>query len=514
MNAIFARLAYAVLSPVTWLLHVSGIVSGPLALRGFENIRWTLGRLGVWIRFQSASRHVPAYARMLRRDGLRRPRARLGIADIPAMDKETYVKAYTIEARCVGGRFPRHGLMLDESSGSSGMPTNWVRGVAERNANRRSLKFGVRNRLGTKDLFFINAFALGPWATGINLTLSMAQWTRIKTVGPDISKIEHTLQQFGTHHHYVIIGYPPFLKQLVDRASINWTRYNVSMLYGGEGMSESMRRYLLDRGIGRVYGSYGASDLELNMAAETDFTIALRRLLESRPDVAERVLEHHGAMPMIFQFNPADFFFETNEEGELFVTICRPRYVAPKIRYNIHDVGHVLRMPRLRELLAECGVAADDLGADALDLPLLFHYGRSDSTVAYYGCKIPPADVQEALFRQPALASGVDAFQLRTYDDEEGDKRLEIALEITDVALSFRAGHWTRVLYDALAEVNQDFRESRRMVPPGKEPTLEMHDAGEGPFAGADIRIKRSYVRIGASMDQSASLPEALTGRA
>ena len=490
-----ARFAYAVLSPISWALHVSGLCSGPLALRGFEQIRWQLGRLGVWVRFQSAARNVPAYAALLERDGIKRPKSMIGLRSIPAMDKNNYVKAFSLESRCVGGRFPSSGMMIDESSGSSGLAMNWVRGVAERDANRRTLRFGLRHRLGSEPLFFLNAFALGPWATGINLTLSLAQWTWIKTVGPDLKKIENTLLQFGMAHHYVIMGYPPFLKQLVDRAQLDWSQYRVSMLYGGEGMSESMRRYLQAKGIARVYGSYGASDLELNIAAETDFTIALRRTLEQRPELATRVLQHAGAMPMIFQFNPADFFFETNGEGELLVTICRPRYVSPKIRYNIHDVGHVLRMPHLLQLLSESGVTLADLDRNALDLPLLFHYGRSDASVAYYGCKIPPADVQEALFRQPALAVVVDAFQLRTYDDADGDKRLVLSLEITAGALPEGAEHWSKVLFDTLADVNQDFRESRRMVSAGKEPALELFDVGCGPFAGADIRIKRNYVR-------------------
>lgn len=492
-KAAVARGTYAILSPISWLLHVSGFCSGPLALRGFERFRWQMGRLGVWIRFQSAARNVPAYTELLKRNGIRAAKSTIGIAGIPAMDKATYVTAFPIESRCVGGRFPSTGVMVDESSGSSGLPTNWVRGVAERNANRRTLRFGLRHRLGDGPLFFLNAFALGPWATGVNLTLSLAQWTRIKTVGPDLSKIENTLRQFGTGHHYVIMGYPPFLKQLVDRVDIDWKLYRVSMLYGGEGMSESMRRYLQTKGIQRVYGSYGASDLELNIAAETGLTIALRRLLEERPEIAARVLKHSGATPMIFQFNPADFFFETNGNGELLVTICRPRYVAPKIRYNIHDLGHVMRFPELRRLLLENGLGLADLEENALDLPLLFHYGRSDATVAYYGCKISPADVQEALFRHPELANGVDSFQLRTFEDEVGDKRMVLALEVT--ASELKTGNdLSRALFNTLAEINQDFRESRRMVSAGKEPKIELFDVGTGPFAGADIRIKRNYI--------------------
>jgi phenylacetate-CoA ligase len=260
-------------------------------------------------------------------------------------------------------------------------------------------------------------------------------------------------------------------------------------------MSESMRKYLLAKGIGRVYGSYGASDLELNIAAETDLTIRLRQLIEGRPTLAARLTKHAGATPMIFQFNPADFFFETNQSGELLVTICRPRYVAPKIRYNIHDVGHVLRVPELRKILAAEGLSIEDLGAGALDLPLLFHYGRSDASVAYYGCKISPADVQEALFRSPDLAAGIDAFQLRTYEDEAGDKRLTLSLEMTRAADEGTVRRSSGRLWDTLAEVNQDFRESRRMVPVGKPPMLELFASGAGPFGDADIRIKRNYVR-------------------
>ena len=105
-----ARLAYAAFSPISWLLHVIGVCSGPLAVRGFERIRWQLGRLGVWVRCQAAARHVPAYAALLERDGVRRPKATIGLADIPTMNKANYVNAFSlepyipVEARC--GQLP------------------------------------------------------------------------------------------------------------------------------------------------------------------------------------------------------------------------------------------------------------------------------------------------------------------------------------------------------------------------------------------------------------------------
>ena len=494
-----ARLAAAL---VLRVLHDGGLCAGVLALPGpgFEALRWRVGRMGAWARFRLARARVPAYRAFLREKagGL----SLSGFEAIPATDKENYVKVFPLEARCVNGRLPDGGVMIDESAGSSGMPMNWARGEKERAANRRAVGHGIRHAIGRERLFVLNAFALGPWATGVNVVFSLIRTCWVKALGPDVAKIENTLLQFGPGHHYVILGYPPFLKNLVYRARLDWKQYRVSMIFGGEGMSESMRGYLRDKGIGKIYGSYGASDLDIHMAFETDFTIALRHALAARPALAGRLLRHSGALPMIFQYNPAEFFLESSAAGEILATLCRPGGLAPKIRYNIHDLGHVMRFPELRRLLREEGVVLEEANG-ALDLPLLFHYGRADLSVTYFGCKIPPADVQESLFRTPELARAVDAFQLSVFEDAERDKRLVVHLEVLRVeadAASLPEGeaHWGERLFETLAQVNQDFRESRRMAPPGKEPRVEFHAPGTGPFAGSDARIKRNYVRQGA----------------
>ena len=45
---------------------------------------------------------------------------------------QNYVKKYSIEERCYDGRIPAAGVVIDESSGSSGVPNNWVRSAEER----------------------------------------------------------------------------------------------------------------------------------------------------------------------------------------------------------------------------------------------------------------------------------------------------------------------------------------------------------------------------------------------
>ena len=471
-----------------------------LFLPHMEAVRWQLGKLKALAVFEEARRHTPAYRQFLAEHPFGRIRFRGLLPDltrVPVMDKENYVKRFSIGARCRGGQVPTHGVIVDESSGSSGVPTNWVRGQAERLANKRMLEFGLTRLLGNGPHFIINAFAMGPWATGVNITMGLTDISMLKSTGPDVPKIANTLQFFGPGHRYLILDYPPFLKLLVDSAGVNWADYDVTMIYGGEGISERMRDYLLANGIRRVYGSLGASDLELNLAAENDFTIGLRKALLASPALAASLLKFPGAVPVVFQFNPADFHLETTPGGELLVTLCRPGYLAPKIRYNLHDRAQIIRFPELRRLLRSCGLRPEDFALSYSDLPLLLHYGRADMAVAYFGCKISPPDVQEAILGVPELAERVASFTLFTSEGPQADKQLRVCLELAERQPP-RIRHDTQLselFFAELRRINQDFRESWRMVPEGQKPQVEFHAFKTGPFASEDIRIKRRYIQ-------------------
>lgn len=471
-----------------------------LFLPGFERARWRFGKWHAWMAHERARRSVPAYRAFLAEQGDPRVRVRgfdPDLSVIPVTDKVNYVSRYSIEERCRGGAIPPAGVVVDESSGTSGTPWNWVRGPHELKQVKQAMQVALHHQFGKEPMFVLNAFALGPWATGMNVSMSVVDIAILKSVGPDIAKIENTLKLFGPRYRYLIAGYPPFLKTLVDTADVDWSRYDATAVYGGEGMSEGMRTYLL-RFFERVYGSYGASDLEINLAGENDFTIALRRLLAERADVRELLVRIESSdLPMIFQYNPIDYYVESNAEGELIVTLCRTRNAAPKIRYNIRDLGHVVRFPELKRVLDGAHVALDDLAPRRSDLPLLFLYGRSDAAVPYFGCKITPGNIQEVVFSLPEVAQAVDSFALLLSEDDDAEKRLAIALELGEGRSAPPGGieALRRGLLDRLAELNQDYREAERFMPPESVPTLELHPHGTGPFAGDDVRLKKHYVR-------------------
>ena len=455
-----------------------------------EGLREAISARRAAAMFFRARRRVPAYREFLRQRGAERPKQ---FSDVPAMDKESYVKRWPLPALCQGGRLPARGAVIDESSGSSGTASNWVRGPAERHATRRLIQYAARATFGEAPFVLLNAFALGPWATGMNVSMSLVDRCVLKSIGPDAKKVLATLQLLGPGHRYVITGYPPFLKALVDGGDLDWGRYDVCAVVGGEGMSEPLRA-ALNRCFRKTISSFGASDLEINMAVESDYSVALRQALVADPALARDLYGEREGVPMIFQYDPLNYFIESDDERNLLFTVNRLENVSPRLRYNLHDRGVVRRFSQVRQVLADHRVVIDTGGARVLPLPLLFHWGRQEHAVAFYGCKITPEDVQNVVMRVDALGARVANFALHPFEDQRANKRLELWFELAAGAEVSESDGLRDQVLAALSEVNQDFRESIRMVPVENRPTLKLWPFGESPLSGQDIRIKKRYI--------------------
>ncbi|PZF67877.1 CoF synthetase [Curtobacterium sp. MCPF17_047] len=468
---------------------------------GIEPLRWTLGRWRAWRTAELAAKRVPAYRAFLA--GLGRSSrldARSGIATafsgLPEMDKESYVKRWSIPERCLDGRLPRRGVVVDESSGSSGVPTSWVRGPDERQATRQLLQLGFArtSKELAKQPFVLNAFSLGAWATGMNVTASLTESTMIKSIGPDRDKIVQTMQEFGTGFTYVILSYPPFLKALFEDDRIDWREYTIVAAFGGEGISENMRAHI-EQYAHTVLGSYGASDLEINLGIETGFSVALRKAIAADPALSTALTKQseYGVLPMVFQFNPFGYLIETNDRGELVVTIARSENISPRIRYNIHDRGHVVRMRDLKPVLRATG--HEDLLAEAeLDLPLLFHYGRSDLSVDFNGAVVAPDAVRDVVYGDPVLLEAIENHRLISYEDDHGDRQLHIAFQLAASADSFDADRARPAVVTELRRLNRDFSNAIRTAPPGTLPTVAFYPYRTGPFRDDGRKLKNEYV--------------------
>lgn len=117
---------------------------------------------------EQASRRVPAYRALLAaagwRDDSRLPATRR-LARLPVTDKANYIKVFSTEERCLDGAIPLVGTKIDESSGSSGTPYNWVRSAAELREVQRQMSQFARYLFQTK-VITLNGFSMGAWAPG------------------------------------------------------------------------------------------------------------------------------------------------------------------------------------------------------------------------------------------------------------------------------------------------------------------------------------------------------------
>jgi len=489
-----------------------------LLMPGIEPFRWAAGRWRAWRTFEMAAKRVPAYREFLIEHGvpgklsLKGQTLAKAFAALPEMDKDSYVKRWTIPARSVNGVLPRRGVVVDESSGSSGVPTSWVRGLDERLATRQLLQVGFSRTAKTlkKQPFVLNCFSLGAWATGMNVTTSLTDVTMIKSIGPDRDKVIATMLEFGTDYTYIILSYPPFLKALFDDDRIDWAAYDIVAAFGGEGISENMRAHIT-RYAHSAFGSYGASDLEINLAIETDYTVELRQAIAADPALSARLTkqDEYGVLPMIFQFNPYDYLIETNGDGELVVTIVRKENVNPRIRYNIHDRGHVLRVRDLNAVLKEFGLQ-HIIRQQFLDLPLLFHYGRSDLSVDFNGAVVAPDALRDVLSSDRNLLAAVENHRLVSFEDPQGNRQLHIALQLTAKATRERAldevAYRTYIL-EQLRSTNGDFNNAILTSADASLPTVAFYPMRTGPFKSDGAKLKNEYVwQLGPSAPEDWSL--------
>jgi len=485
------RITFVLQTPCDWILKAS-CATYPTFLAIFRllppaYLEWA-SRVNARRAYYRALRNVPAYGQFLRTQ----PGAL-----IPETDKESYIKAYPTEARCVGGGFIHGRTMIDESSGSTGTPYNWVRSETERHDSHVFVSYFATYCFGRERFITLNGFSMGAWATGINMGISLQQNGIVKNTGPDIAKILHTLRFFGPDYTYLITGYPPFLKHLIDVADdegFPFEQYKLFALAGGEGMSEGLRDYLLRR-FSKAYSGYGATDLEIGIAGETPISVAIRRLARDREDVKRVLFGAESRLPMVFQYNPVMHHVEVNEHSEVVFTISRGSLLSPRIRYNVHDVGGTLSSDEMAARLASVGVDLAALRREHHDgnvrLPFLWIYGRRDHTISVMGANIYPEDIEQCLYQDTALAEITNSFCLSLAEGQDGAVRPRFLFEVSKEPDAELARRFAESIVPNLAALNADFREAWREYPETLVPDIQLYRLGEGPFAGDAGRIKQ-----------------------
>ena len=465
------------------------------------------GAKACWYRaikeFGITVKKVPAYKKFLKDHNWKAPSkdAKEIFLSLPIMDKPNYILKYCSEERCLHGSFFHQGVVIDESSGSTGIPYNWVRSEKERDVVRNLIGVYLRYCFGDKKFVVLNSFSMGAWATGFNMALAAQSLGVVKSIGPDVDKILHTLKFFGKAYPYILNGYPPFLKYLFDegeKRGFAWQEYNIHVLVGGEGMSEGLRDYLL-KFSKTAFSGYGASDLEIGMGGENPLSVMIRKLCHKDSDLRKTLFGDDTRLPMLFQYNPLDHLIEIIDK-EIVVTITKPWTLSPRIRYNIKDEGGIIVFDEMKEKLKKHGVDLEELERQCnyprWYLPFLFVYGRKDSTISVMGANIYPEDVENVVYSDEFLAKEVNSFVLSLEEDDKGNPHPCFEFELFDKSKEDQVKvRLEEILSVGLGNLSLDYKKAMDEYAKALEPIIRTYGMAEGVFKANQDRIKKRYVK-------------------
>ncbi len=139
-------------------------------------------------RFHHAYAEVPAYKNhIVRFNG--KVVSTSTLRDIPITNKDNYIKFQQYDSDThIHGKYPAYGK-VDTSTGTTGKATAWVRGDQELEVVKRTLELAEKAQFGSRKISYINAFALGPWATGLTTFEAMRNTGSVFATGADKEKI-------------------------------------------------------------------------------------------------------------------------------------------------------------------------------------------------------------------------------------------------------------------------------------------------------------------------------------
>ncbi len=467
--------------------------------------------------FRRAAKEVPAYAMFLEEHGINAADIRT-LDDfrtrVPIMDKAAYLMRYPLADRVSGGSFRDRSFTVFSSSGSSGHVTYWPQESIEleRMVGIVGGLIADMFHLRYKHTLVVNTLALGMWSAGrsvLRLFDDVAEdKKRYKVVsvtpGLNLEDALGAIRDLGPLFEQVLLcGYPPFLKKLMDegeRRGLDWKRYNISFVMGGELVSESLREdfaekagFSFDAGsLERVWSLYASSDGIVT--PETRLSIAIRRVAAENPRLAEALFGTVAPLPSLVQCAPMNAYLEPHEDGFLFTRWSS----VPVIRYDIHDRGGIIPFTRALEIIGDFGLTpktlADTFGYADMPLqpfPFLYVFGRQDA-LKVAGANVFVDHVAAALEdeRIRDLVTGLFTMEKRGAGEAHG--RLVIRVEIRkdyepDTAMETRIG---RTLVDALASINSEFRSAISGNPEEATPVVELVRQGDDVFLGGNIKNK------------------------
>ena len=424
--------------------------------------------------FQDARARVPAYARFLAEHGA--PAAdvlsRAEFERLPTPTKANYYRQHPLPALCRDGRL-EHSDFVAVSSGSTGEPAIWPRFVSDElgTAERFEQVLADGFRAHERRTLGVVCFALGSCVGGMYTTMACRHVAAkgypltLVTPGNNVAEILRVVRALAPHFEQtVLLGYPPFLKDVIDAGcadGVRWAEHHLRLVTAGEVFSETWRALVSERmGSPELAVStaslYGTADGGV-LANETPLSITIRRFLAEEPTAA-RELFGEPRLPTLCQYDPCHRFFEAEGDELLFTGDGG----APIVRYRILDRGGIVGHDAM---LAFCRDHGRDplatLGAvRAREQPFVFVFGRTGFAVSFYGANVFPENVAPGLEAAAIAPHVTGKFVLEPVHGSDENVALRLSVELLPArsADDELASAIARAVRDELERQNSEYR--------------------------------------------------------
>lgn len=457
--------------------------------------------------FLNAVAHIPAYQKFLLDHGFDHAtvHALEDFERIPVMTKKNYIGEYALNERMLNGDIAG-AQIISSSSGSSGEPTFFVRGplsIAQSVELHRRILAGFG--LGGGSTLVVVALAMGNWIGG-TYTMEAAEklseeGLRIVVVTPGVDKksVLQTMKTLGSmFDHVVLVGYPPFVRDVIDAAGDEVRDQNIYLILAGEAIGEDRRDSLLNA-LGKpgrvedVCVVYGTADAGM-IGHETPSSIAIKRLALTHPTIDDVLFGGDAETATFVEYDPSMRFIETEDDGHLLLTVES----SDLLRYRINDVGRVWTGDDLRLVLAEHGCHVNVMTSTA-DAGFVVLKRRSDIAVSFYAINIYPEPIRASLAdpqltdmltgkftieRLPGAGMGPDALGL--------DVELRDGVDLSIGSREELVRRMRAIVTDGLVRSNSEYRELLRQEGARVEPRVALHSFGSPGFR---VSVKCSAIK-------------------
>lgn len=394
--------------------------------------------------FKRAALNVPAYRSFLSVNQID-PQSITQSADwskIPPINKANYLTQYPLKQLLWEDESDLP-MVISMSSGSSGQPFYWFRGEQSIEDSAIILNNLFSQAFDTKKLetLVINAFAMGTWIAGTYMFSAMLklanQGHRLVTITPGINQEEiiKIIEQIGGQFDQIILmGYPPFIKDVIDSAkakNLPLKELNLRFILAGENISEQWRSFILNA-IGKaddlktIFNMYGTADAGI-MGLESPFSVWARQQISHHKELANQLFPGLTLLPTLVEYRPNLRFTEIVSNQILFTIDS----AVPLIRYSIKDEGVILEHDYLENKLKEFGLEYPFKSELNEKLPLLALFGRPDVATTFYALNIYPENIKYGLEIAELQAEVTGRFILNTeIDPQTLEQSLSLKVEL------------------------------------------------------------------------------------